>query len=419
MNCEKIKAYIEDYLDGALTPLEAGIVEEHILSCPDCRKELEELSFLRRELAHVNDNVTAPDGLMENALATIREEKRRKRRKIISIASGSIAAALCLTFALPLLFRGGKSMAPAESPAAPAPEMYTYSNTTVADTAAAKGMGYAADEEWEAEAGAPMEEPAPEPDSYSDEIVITPEAEEQSNVYGLKIIRTAYINLESENYDTDLEKMRALVEEFGGYITSNEESGSRAFNEAHGYHSRWCGLTVRVPGEVLDAFVEQAKQVGVVTSSGINETDVTARYYDTDRQLQSYQAQYDKVQGFMEQAQSVYDLMEIESELSRLQREIESMQGDLNSWDSRVNYSTVSVCIDEVKRATPGGEMTLGARMKLSLKNGWENFCDGAKDFLVNLYGSIPYIAAWLVGLGLAGIIVLWIVRRVRRKKIR
>lgn len=415
MNCEKIKIYIEYYLDGTLTPLEAGIVEEHIASCPECKKELEELSFLRRELSHLNDDVHAPEGLMDRAMARIRTEKKRKNRKPLYWAAGSIAAVLCVVLALPMLLRGGNSAAKPESPAAPvpAPEMYSYSNTVIEDAAATKGMGYAADEivMMTEEAGAPMEEPAAEPDAgMSDNAA-------DGELHGLKIIRTAYINLESENYDTDMEALRALVEEFGGFITSTEESGSRAFNETHDYGSRWCCLTVRVPGETLDAFVEAAKAVGIVTSSGINETDVTANYYDTDRQLASYQAQYEKVQGFMERAQSVSELMEIESELSRLQRQIESLQGDLNSWDSRVNFSTVTICIDEVKIATPGGEMTLGARMRLSLKHGWSNFRDGVQDLVVNLYGSIPFIAAWLVGLGLLGIAVLLIVRRVRRKR--
>ena len=238
--------------------------------------------------------------------------------------------------------------------------------------------------------------------------------------YGLKIIREANIDLQTENYAEDIEKLKALVAEFGGFITSSEENGSDAYSDRYGGTNRWCYLTIRVPSGQLDAFIERFNEIGIVTFTAVNETDVTSQYNDTDRRLESYKKQYERVQEMMDMAGSVEDLISIESELSRLEMQIEDAQGSLNYWDSRVNMSTVHVSVNEVRRATPVTENpTLGERMAESLSENWYYFVEGCKDTLVNVYGSIPYIVTWVVVLGAAGGILLLIIRRIRKKKTR
>ena len=135
--------------------------------------------------------------------------------------------------------------------------------------------------------------------------------------YGLKIIREATIQMQTENYSEDMAALEELVTSMGGFITSREEWGSEQSAET-GENPRTLSLTLRIPSDQLDAFVEQAKQVGIVTSSSISETDVTDQYTDTDRRLQAYQKQYDRVLEMMDQATTVEELIQIESELSRL-----------------------------------------------------------------------------------------------------
>ena len=231
--------------------------------------------------------------------------------------------------------------------------------------------------------------------------------------YGLKIIREARIEMQTENYSEDMAALEELVTSMGGFITSREEWGSEQSAET-GENPRTLSLTLRIPSDQLDAFVEQAKQVGIVTASSISETDVTDQYTDTDRRLQAYQKQYDRVLEMMDQATTVEELIQIESELSRLEMEIESCQGTLNYWDARVNYSTVYIYVDEVRRAISANP-SLGERMRTALANSWDDFTQGCQDLVVNLYAAIPYIAVWIVVLAAAGGIAVLIVRKVRK----
>lgn len=425
MKCETFENYLDGYLDGSLSELEQQAMQEHMQNCPGCRKRYEEQRLLLEELRHLDDGVRAPEGLVAGTMERIRRERQPRRRTRPYWIGGGIAAALCLTLAVGTLlggtFRatssapktslmnmaatadtswdsagGGESYAETEeaveAPAAPPPNAAmamdagaATANTVTANTATADGASA---------------------DGAASRSAETPE-------YGLKIIREATIQMQTENYSEDMAALEELVTSMGGFITSREEWGSEQSAET-GENPRTLSLTLRIPSDQLDAFVEQAKQVGIVTASSISETDVTDQYTDTDRRLQAYQKQYDRVLEMMDQATTVEELIQIESELSRLEMEIESCQGTLNYWDARVNYSTVYIYVDEVRRAISANP-SLGERMRTALANSWDDFTQGCQDLVVNLYAAIPYIVVWIVVLAAAGGIAVLIVHKVRK----
>lgn len=422
MKCDHIREAMDGYLDGSLTPLEREAVESHVEQCEACREELARRKELLEQLNHLDENVKAPEGLLEGAMQRIHRQ-RSPRKKAGWWIAGGLAAALCVTAGLAGLAGLAMNGADAKSAAPQAPMAdYGFASGAAMDTAADMAVeGYydmpaAAAEEWGIEMPTEAPEPLPEADAV-DMMVQKSAAEENTAQYGLKIIRDAHIEIQTENYDEDLESIRALVEEFGGFITSSSEDGSAAYNERYGSSNRYVNMSVRVPSGSLDGFLEQAKQVGIVTNSSITESDVTASYVDTDRRLQAYQKQYDRVLAMMDKAETVEELITIESELSRLEMEIEDRQGQLNYWDSRVGYSTVNIFMDEVRRAVAVTEdATLGERMRSALSDSWYEFVEGAKDALVNAYAALPYIAVWVIVLGAAAVAVVLIVRGVRKK---
>lgn len=414
MKCETFENYLDGYLDGSLSDLERLAMQEHMQNCPGCRKRYEEQRLLLEELRHLDDGVRAPEGLVAGTMERIRRERQPRRRTRPYWIGGGIAAALCLTLAVGTLLGG------AMNATSSAPKTSLMNMAATADTSwdsAGGGESYAETEEAvEAPAAPPpnaamaMDAGAAADDAAADG---TAARSAETPEYGLKIIREATIQMQTENYSEDMAALEELVTSMGGFITSREEWGSEQSAET-GENPRTLSLTLRIPSDQLDAFVEQAKQVGIVTSSSISETDVTDQYTDTDRRLQAYQKQYDRVLEMMDQATTVEELIQIESELSRLEMEIESCQGTLNYWDARVNYSTVYIYVDEVRRAISANP-SLGERMRTALANSWDDFTQGCQDLVVNLYAAIPYIVVWIVVLAAAGGIAVLIVRKVRK----
>lgn len=420
MKCETFENYLDGYLDGSLSELEQQAMQEHMQNCPGCRKRYEEQRLLLEELRHLDDGVRAPEGLVAGTMERIRRERQPRRRTRPYWIGGGIAAALCLTLAVGTLL-GGTFRATSSAPKTSLMNMAATADTSW--DSAGGGESYAETEEAVEAPAAPPPNAAmamdagaatantatadgASADGAASRSAETPE-------YGLKIIREATIQMQTENYSEDMAALEELVTSMGGFITSREEWGSEQSAET-GENPRTLSLTLRIPSDQLDAFVEQAKQVGIVTASSISETDVTDQYTDTDRRLQAYQKQYDRVLEMMDQATTVEELIQIESELSRLEMEIESCQGTLNYWDARVNYSTVYIYVDEVRRAISANP-SLGERMRTALANSWDDFTQGCQDLVVNLYAAIPYIAVWIVVLAAAGGIAVLIVRKVRK----
>lgn len=420
MKCETFENYLDGYLDGSLSELEQQAMQEHMQNCPGCRKRYEEQRLLLEELRHLDDGVRAPEGLVAGTMERIRRERQPRRRTRPYWIGGGIAAALCLTLAVGTLL-GGTFRATSSAPKTSLMNMAATADTSW--DSAGGGESYAETEEAVEAPAAPPPNAAmamdagaatantatadgASADGAASRSAETPE-------YGLKIIREARIEMQTENYSEDMAALEELVTSMGGFITSREEWGSEQSAET-GENPRTLSLTLRIPSDQLDAFVEQAKQVGIVTASSISETDVTDQYTDTDRRLQAYQKQYDRVLEMMDQATTVEELIQIESELSRLEMEIESCQGTLNYWDARVNYSTVYIYVDEVRRAISANP-SLGERMRTALANSWDDFTQGCQDLVVNLYAAIPYIVVWIVVLAAAGGIAVLIVRKVRK----
>lgn len=432
MKCDSFQEYLDGYLDGSLSELENEAMRAHMDSCGACKKIYEEQKQLLEALNDLDDGVHAPDDLVANAMARIHKERGASHKKSWWIAGG-LAAALCLTLGLGTLLLGGgaKSAAPAAMGSAPNDSGIQDTASGYADRsdfAYMEEAGAAADNGWadgtaadDMKMEAAAEEPAPEaaeapsatqaPSAAEDSLMTQKSAEPslEKTQAALKIIREANLTMETEQYDDDMQALRALVEENAGFITSNEEWGS-------GEYTRHMILNIRVPASSLDSFMERAKAVGSVISSAITETDVTDRYTDTDRRLKAYQKQYDRVLDMMDQAQTVDELIQIESELSRLELNIEDCQGALNYWDERIQYSSVTIYVDEVKRAAQE-DQPLGLQMQNALEDSWETFTENAKETLVNTYAALPYIVTWLIVLVIVGGVVLIVVLTRRRKK--
>lgn len=418
MKCETFENYLDGYLDGSLSELERQAMQEHMQNCPGCRKRYEEQRLLLEELRHLDDGVRAPEGLVAGTMERIRRERQPRRRTRPYWIGGGIAAALCLTLAVGTLL-GGTFRATSSAPKTSLMNMAATADTSW--DSAGGGESYAETEETVEAPAAPPPNAAMAMDAgaatantaTADGASADGARSAETPEYGLKIIREATIQMQTENYSEDMAALEELVTSMGGFITSREEWGSEQSAET-GENPRTLSLTLRIPSDQLDAFVEQAKQVGIVTASSISETDVTDQYTDTDRRLQAYQKQYDRVLEMMDRATTVEELIQIESELSRLEMEIESCQGTLNYWDARVNYSTVYIYVDEVRRAISANP-SLGERMRTALANSWDDFTQGCQDLVVNLYAAIPYIVVWIVVLAAAGGIAVLIVRKVRK----
>ena len=175
--------------------------------------------------------------------------------------------------------------------------------------------------------------------------------------------------------------------------------------------TRSVSLTLRVPQDSYKSFLATAAQSGSVTYQNQQAEDITTRYMDTEARLASLTAQRTRLQELQAQADTLADLLEIESSLSDVQYQIESWQSQLDWYSNQVSCCTVYITLNEVETLTPTST-SFGAKLLAALRNGWTGFVSGAQAVVVFLVGAWPAI---LIG-AVCGVIY-YRVRHPRKKK--
>jgi polyhydroxyalkanoate synthesis regulator phasin len=119
-------------------------------------------------------------------------------------------------------------------------------------------------------------------------------------------------------------------------------------------------VTVRIPAEKLNSFMDEMATFGTVESRNVYSQDITDQYADMSMRVENAEKARKRYLELLEQATEVSDILAIEKELERLNGEIERLQGQINSYDKQVQYSSVSIYFIEKVKPGPVGYIFLG-----------------------------------------------------------
>lgn len=221
-----------------------------------------------------------------------------------------------------------------------------------------------------------------------------------------KIVYTASLELEATDFDAARTALLAAVEAQGGYLEHSSQNGTAEDRD----RSLYC--TVRVPADNYRAFLESAGKAGNQRYLSEDANDITAGYVDVEARLAALESQRDRLNALAEKAETTADLLEIESQLSDVQYEIENYTRQLRAMDDQITYSTVDISLYEVADLTPATPATFGEKLGRAFGDGW----DGFVDFMQGLVLALVYM--WpLVVVAVIVVIVLLVTRPARRAR--
>lgn len=221
-----------------------------------------------------------------------------------------------------------------------------------------------------------------------------------------KIVYTASLELEATDFDAARTSLLTAVEAQGGYLEHSSQNGTAEDRD----RSLYC--TVRVPADNYRAFLESAGKAGNQRYLSEDANDITAGYVDVEARLAALENQRDRLNALAEKAETTADLLEIESQLSDVQYEIENYTRQLRAMDDQITYSTVDISLYEVSALTPATPATFGEKLGQAFGYGW----DGFVDFMQGLVLALVYM--WpLVVVAVIVVIVLLITRPARRAR--
>lgn len=227
---------------------------------------------------------------------------------------------------------------------------------------------------------------------------------------GRKWIITVNMSAETEDLDALMEALNGKISGLGGYV-EDQDSYNGSMYSSRRYRS--ASLTVRIPAQRVDEFTEEMSGIANVVSTNLSREDITLSYVATESRVKALQTEEARLLELMEQAETMADLLEIESRLTDVRYELENRASQLRLYDNQVDYATIYLSIDEVQEYTPVEEPTVWERISGGFVSSVKGVGNGLLDLLVWVLAKSPYLV--ILGGVTAGVVVLIKKRKTRR----
>ena len=227
---------------------------------------------------------------------------------------------------------------------------------------------------------------------------------------GRKWIITANMSAETEDLDALMEALNGKISGLGGYV-EDQDSYNGSMYSSRRYRS--ASLTVRIPAERVDEFTEEMSGIANVVSTNLSREDITLSYVATESRVKALQTEEARLLELMEQAETMADLLEIESRLTDVRYELENRASQLRLYDNQVDYATIYLSIDEVQEYTPVEEPTVWERISGGFVSSIKGVGNGLLDLLVWVLAKSPYLV--ILGGVTVGVVVLIKKRKARK----
>ncbi len=228
-----------------------------------------------------------------------------------------------------------------------------------------------------------------------------------------KLIKNVDMTVETKEFDALLTTLQNRVSELGGYIENMETYNGSAYS---GYRSnRNASLIIRIPQDKLDGFLYEVAEGCNVIRRSENVKDVTLTYVDLQSHKEVLLAEQERLLELIDEANYIEEIITIEQRLSDVRYQIESMESQLRTFDNQINFSTVSMYVEEVTELTPVEEQSALGRIADGFVKNVNNVAAGAKEFAIWFIVSIPYFVVWGILIVIIVVIFKLIIRKLNK----
>jgi len=151
-----------------------------------------------------------------------------------------------------------------------------------------------------------------------------------------KIIKTATLKLEVSDIKRCNESVHQTINQFGGYIASEEQHLVDEMTETI--------MAIKVPVEHFEAMMNQFSGFDAkIIERKISTDDVTAQVVDTRSRLEAKKQMRLKYLEFLKQSKSMTEVLQVQQEIDGIQEEIEAATGRVNYLSQQAQFSTINL----------------------------------------------------------------------------
>ena len=193
-----------------------------------------------------------------------------------------------------------------------------------------------------------------------------PPPPESNTTIDKKIIKTAYISIEVENYLDERKLIDTSLKECNAYIVNEnlQNTESQISNS----------INIKVPANQFDNLLDKLSKIAKkVDYQNIETKDVTEEYIDIETRLANSRKVEQTYLRLLRRTNTIEDILKIEQKLSEIRTDIESTEGRLKYLNHQVSFSTISLNVYQnlEYKYNPENTQSFFQRLKRSISMGW------------------------------------------------
>ncbi len=207
---------------------------------------------------------------------------------------------------------------------------------------------------------------------------------------GPMIVRTAGVTLTTKDFDKARASLDDILRRHRGYV------GQLNVNTPVGV-GRTLTATLRVPADQLDATLAELRKLGRVEAESQSGQEITAQYVDLEARLSNGRNTERRLTDVLQQRTGkLADVLAVETELSRVRGEIESMESQRKTLTNQVDFATLNATVNEDYKAqlqvVPPSTST---QFRNAAVDGYRSMVDGIIGVAVFLFSYGPSLLFW------------------------
>ncbi len=225
-----------------------------------------------------------------------------------------------------------------------------------------------------------------------------------------KMVKSLNIDVNTMKFDEDRTKFEDLIKKYNAIISDAEVNISERDKKNHSRHLYY---TLRVDQKRLEEFKKEMESNFNVAHIYENKQNITDKYYDTEGRLKNLKIQRDRIRELLKKAEKIEDIIKLEEKLSNLDYEIETYTNDVKRMDKDVNYSFVSVTMNEVKdpsKLTKSDDSSFGVRLKTAFVNGFRGLIYFGEEIILFIITALPLFI-------IIGLVAFFVIKYLKKKK--
>jgi hypothetical protein len=224
---------------------------------------------------------------------------------------------------------------------------------------------------------------------------------------GPMIARTASVSVIVKDLGPVEATVKAIALRHNGYIASLNTASPQD-------SARTLSATLQIPSAQLESAIAELKQLGRVDQETQSGEEVTKEFTDRAARLKNARATEQRLLDVLrEHTGKVKDILEAEQEIARVRGEIEQMEADQRALQTRIDFATVQLSVqEEYKASLQSAPPSTARRLRNAAVEGYRSLVESVIGIGVFALQAVPILVLWGIILFLPA---RWMWKRFRR----